>query len=147
VVVSGGWILRGVVLRAVLAIVLRVVLAVVPMLLLLSAAPEEASMGWRGGLVSVTLVVVIWDEGHVRPRDLPSPVHAKTNEDREYDRETGDCDGDTCSSAQPFPANGITETNGEVRWSQAEGAGRASGLTSCDNSKSRPLRRKITRIG
>lgn len=95
-----------------LAIVLRVVLAVVPMLLFLPVAPKEASLGWRRGLVSVTMLLVIRDEGHVRPRDLPSPVHAKTNEDREYDRETGDCDGNTCSSAQPFPANDITETNG-----------------------------------
>lgn len=130
-----------------LAVVL-VVLTVVPMLLFLPVAPEEASLGWRRrGLIGVTMLLVIWDEGHVRPRDLPSPVHAKTNEDREYDGKTGDCDGDTCSSAQPFPANDITETNGEVRCGQAEGAGRANGLTSCRNSKFRPLRRKIRRIG
>lgn len=115
-VVSGGRILRGVILWTVLAIVLWVVavvlLWIVSRLVFLSAASKEAPLRWRGVLVRVALLLVIWDKGHVRPRNPPPPAHAKSKEDRDYDHEANDCDGNTCSGAQPFPANDITEANG-----------------------------------
>ena len=99
------------ILRAVLAAVL---LWIVSLLVFLSVASKEAPLRWRGVLARITLLLVIWDEGHVRPSDPPPPVHPKSNEDCEYDHEADDCDGDTCSGAQSFPANDITKTNGEV---------------------------------
>jgi len=116
-VVSSRRILRGVILRAVLAIVLWVVavvlLWIVSRLVFLSVASKEAPLRWRRGvLVRVALLLVIWDKGHVRPRNPPPSAHAKSKEDRDYDHETDDRDGNACSGAQPFPANDITETNG-----------------------------------
>lgn len=100
-VVSGGRILGSVVLWVILAIILWVLLAVVlllwvvALLFLLSVAserhPKEAPLGWRGVLVRVNLLLVMWgiDESHVGPSDPPSPVHIKSKEDPEYDHETG----------------------------------------------------------
>ena len=68
-VVGGRRILRIVILRVVLAIVLRVVLGVVllwivTLLHFLSITsertPEEAPLRWRGVLVGVTLLLVLW---------------------------------------------------------------------------------------
>lgn len=119
-VVGRRRILRGVVLRIVLAIVLRAVLLwIVTLLHFLSVtserAPEEAPLGWRGVLVRVTLLLVLcgMDEGYVCPCDPPPSVHGVAKEDRKDDRETGDSDGNTCSGAQSFPANIIVETDGK----------------------------------
>ena len=113
-VVSGRRILRGVVIWAVSAIVL---LLIVTLLLFLSVASRESPLRWRGILVRVSLLLVIWNEGHVLPREPLSPIHAKGGEDREYDHENGDCDNNTCSGAQSFSANDITETDegGQLR--------------------------------
>jgi len=96
-VVSGRRILRGIVL-----------LWIMTLLLFPSAVSKEAPLRWRGVLVRITLLLVIWDEGQVLPRDPPSPAHATGREGREYAHENGGCDGDTCSGAQSFPANEFT---------------------------------------
>jgi len=133
-VVGGRRILRGIVLWIVLAIVLRVVLLwTVSLLCFLSVAsernPGKAPGRWRGILVEVTLLLVLrsMDEGHVGPRNPPSPVHGVSEEDRKDDHETDDRDSDTCSSAQSLPANHPRNY--------------------CNNSKSRPLRQKIAGTG
>jgi len=127
-VVSGGRILRGAVLWIILAIVLWVVvwillavvllLWVVALLFLLSVAserrPKEAPLGWRGILVRVNLLLVMWDnESHVGLSEPPSPVHSVCEEDRKYDDETCSCDRDAYSGAQTIPAN-IIDTIGST---------------------------------
>ena len=110
-------VLRGVVLRAVLAVLRIVLLRIVSLLLFLPISsewgPEVARLRWRRILSSVTLLLVGWsvDDGQVGPRHPPSS--GKSKEDREYDKEADDCDCDTCAGAQSTSAIGTTKTNGK----------------------------------
>lgn len=148
-VVGGGRILRGIVLWAILAIVL---LLPVSLLLFLSVASEwnaeEALLRWRRVLVGITLLLVMRgvDKGHIGPCDPPSPMHSVSEENHKYDRETSDCDGDACSSAQSFPTDDIIETSWRGQFRPGRRDRGTSGLTHCSSSKSQPLRPKIARI-
>jgi len=115
-VVGGRRILGGIVLWAVLAAVLLWIVTLLHFLPVASGRdPEEALLRWWGVLARVTLLIVrrVMDKGHVGLRDLPSPVHGISEENREDDPEAGDRDGDTRGVAQSVPANGSTETNGK----------------------------------
>lgn len=105
-VVCSRWILWSVVL--ILAVILWVVLAIwlwavlaivllltVTLLWLLSVVSErrseEAPLSWRRVLIRVTLLLVLCsvNEGHVGPRDPPSPVHGESEEYRGNGQESG----------------------------------------------------------
>ena len=120
-------ILRGVVLWIVLAVVLWIVLAgllwgvlagllwiILSIVLLwtesrrfLPVPPWEASLRrWWGVLVGVTLLWG-WNEGQIGLCNPPSAVHGNSSEDSSHDQEGDYRDSNTCTNAQPIPANHI----------------------------------------